>query len=662
MPKVYSFDIFDTVFIRNVALATDVFRTIGEALALRHPQVSSPGSFVEDFVSARILAESRARTTLGTREDCTIHEIWDELARLLPAVVRPQDFALELRSDEAALIVNPTIAARIRNHRSRGERVIFISDIYYPHETVYRWLAQAGLCHSPQDVYVSSEIGLLKHSGNLFRHVLGKEGIQASDLHHIGDNTISDMIRPSKLGISAEHYPDSRLTPAEQIVQEAGRPGLFGSRLAATMRVARLQVGACHRGDEVTTFLGPLAVLTALWTAALARESGVTRIYFVARDGYVPWRAATQMNASMEGLDIRYIRLSRSSLIAAMPRLGDFGAFWIKQSWAGLKAGEIVERLGYAWPDIADALAAEAPDLRPESLLADDASIAAVVAAIDSAALPDARRSELEQRRASVVGYLRQEGMFDGTPFIIFDVGWFLNLQAAFKSILDAQGASGFAGGAYLALSLGRVADAMAGPASAMFYERPYCLDRPADANFVFDRRILVEHLLGLAPHGSAMGYAATGDGGFVATEGPIAPLRQEVVQNVSDRIAAFAAIADAAIRSGEDRAALVRLADRLLGYFVENAHRHDLGSLSQLHSESDGRQAHPFTIPEPWSVSTALLQLVPYRLRERWQLGHGPTLWPEMALARARGAARFAYGLVRALRRSGRWLLKTAR
>lgn len=662
MPKVYSFDIFDTVFIRNVALATDVFRTVAEKLAVRHPPGSDPGSFVEDFVSARILAESRARTALGEREDCTIHAIWEELARLLPVVIQPEDFALELQSDEEALIVNPTIAARIRNHHSRGERVIFISDIYYPHETVYHWLAQAGLCPSAQDVYVSSEVGLLKHSGSLFRHVLAKEGIQASDLHHIGDNKTSDMVRPRKLGISAEHYPDSRLTPVEQILQEAGRPSLFGSRLAAAMRVARLQVGACHRGDEVTTFLGPLAVLTALWTAALARESSVPRIYFVARDGYVPWRAATQMNALMEGLDIRYIRLSRSSLIAAMPRLGDFGAFWIKQSWTGLKAGEIVERLGYVWPDIADALAADAPNLTPESLLADDASIAAVVAAIDSAALPDARRSELEQRRASVVGYLRQEGMFDGTPFIIFDVGWFLNLQAAFKSILDAQGPSGFAGGAYLALSLGRVAKAMAGPASAMYYERPYCLDRPADANFVFDRRILVEHLLGLAPHGSATGYGPTGDGGYVATEGPITPLRQRVVQDVSDRIAAFAVFADGAIRYGENRAVLVRLVDKLLRYFIENAHRHDLGSLSQLHSESDGRQTQTFTIPEPWRVSTVLVQLVPYRLRERWRLGHGPTLWPEMALARAGGAALATYRLVHGMRQTGRRLLSFMR
>lgn len=662
MPKVYSFDVFDTVFIRNVALATDVFRIVAEKLAVRQPLGIGSGSFVEDFVSARILAESRARTTLGKREDCTIHEIWAELARLLPDVVRPEDFPVELQSDEDALIVNPAIAARIRNHYLRGERVIFISDIYYPHETIYRWLAQAGLCRSAQDIYVSSEVGLLKHSGNLFRHVLGKEGIRPSDLHHIGDNTTSDMVRPRKLGISAEHYPDSRLTRAEQIVQEAARPGLFGSRLAATMRVARLQVGACHQGDEVTTFLGPLAVLTALWTATLARENGVPRIYFVARDGYVPWRAATQMKTLMEGLDIRYIRLSRSSLIAAMPRLGDFGAFWIKQSWTGLKAGEIVERLGYTWPDIADALAVDAPNLTRESLLADDASITAVVAAIDSTVLPDARRSELEQRRASVVGYLRQEGMFDGTPFIIFDVGWFLNLQAAFKSILDAQGASGFAGGAYLALSLGRVADAMAGRASAMFYERPYCLDRPADANFVFDRRILVEHLLGLAPHGSATGYGPTGDGGYVATEGPIAPLRQRVVQDVSDRIAAFAVFADGAIRYGEDRAVLVRLVDKLLRYFVENAHRHDLGSLSQLHSESDGKQARTFTIPEPWGVSTVLAQLVPYRLRERWQLGHGPTLWPEMALARAKGAALVTYRLMYGMRQTGRRLLSFMR
>ncbi len=637
MPRIYSFDIFDTVFVRRVALATDVFRIIGQKLAPRRLDVSCLGSFVEDFVSARVHAERLANNAAGMREDCTLQAIWHELHQLMPAFVDPADFVLELECDEELLVVNPSIAARIQSYRERGHRVIFISDIYYPHDAVLRWLMQAGLCDAGQDVYVSSEVGLVKHTGNLFKHVLKCEAIRPQDLHHIGDNVTSDCTRPKKLGIQVEHYKETRLNLIEQIVQETSRPSLLGSQLAAAMRIARLQEGACRTGDEVSAFLGPLAVLVALWSAGLAEEHGANRIYFVARDGYVPWRAATELGKLLPGVDVRYIRLSRSSLIAALPQLGEFGAFWIKQSWVDLPAHEVVDQLGYAWSDVAEVMASRSPAILPNETLPDDSAIAALVEAIDTAVLPADRQAVVEARRKQVAEYLKQEGLFDGTPFIVFDVGWFLNLQAVFKTILDAHGANGFVGGAYFGLSLGRVSEAMAGPATAMFHQRPYCLDLPDNVNFVFDRRILVEHLMGLAPHGTATGYAASCDGNIYATEGPITSHRQEVVGTLSNNIAKFASIANDVIGVQDiENERVVRLADVLLRHFVQHADNYELSALSQLYVEEDGKRNQVRTIPEPWRLNTALAQVIPHRVRERFGINHGPTLWPEMALKRA--------------------------
>lgn len=648
---VHSFDIFDTVLVRRVAIASDVIRLAGERLAQRQVEPERQAQFLETFLSARELAGVMAQKASGA-EDCTIDAIWAELARLMPGHVTAADSAIEIECDAQLVTPNPAIATRIAQLRAQGCRVIFISDIYYRRETLFAWLRSFGLCDDIAEIFASSEIGLLKSTGNLFRHVLAAEGIEARQLHHIGDNVTSDWRVPARLGITAQHYPETRLTGAEAAVLVTPGAGLAASRLAAAMRIARLQDGAPRVGDEVTAFLGPLGVLVAFWTAAYARAAGAKRVYFVARDGYVPWRAASRMPRAMAGLDVRYIRLSRNSLIAALPKLGEFGAVLIRMSWSDLPAGEIVERLGYRWDEIAPGLGAHAAAIAPNAPLADDGAIAALVAAVDQAALSPERRAQMDERRATVVGYLRQEGMLDGTPFVIFDVGWFLNLQAALKSILDAQGTSGFVGGAYFALSLRRVAEAIAGPAWGMFHEQQWCLDRPEHVNFVFDRRILVEHLLGLAPHGSAKGYALDDGKRYVASLGEIAPTRLSVTKDLAGQIAAFAAIADQALHGDEDSSALVAMVDVLLRHYVAEAHRYDLRRLAQLHAETDGRQTEPRAIPEAWRLPTALLQAIPYRLRERVGLGHGPTLWPEMAEARASRPARLLLRTIRGGRR----------
>lgn len=651
MVAVHSFDIFDTVLVRRVAISSDVIRLTGEALARRESSGAGQALFLETFLSARDLAAARAQKA-SQAEDCTIDAIWEELARLMPGRVQPSDSAIEIGCDARLLLPNPVMAARIASLRAQGRRVIFISDIYYRRETLFEWLNRFGLCDDIDEIYASSEIGLLKHTGSLFDHVLAAEGIAPDKLHHAGDNISSDHHVPARKGIRTEHYTDTRLTAAEKAILATPGGGMAASRMAAAMRLARLQDGAVRGGDEVTAFLGPLGVLTACWTASFAHASGAPRIYFVARDGYVPWRAATSMPKAMAGIDVRYIRLSRNSLIAAIPRLGEFGVFWIKASWGDLTAGEIVERLGYRWDEIEPGLEGAPDDVRTDHKLASDAAIAALVAAVDNAVLSPERRAELDERRANVVGYLRQEGMFDGTPFVIFDVGWYLNLQAALKSILDAHGADGFVAGAYFALSLHRVIETIAGPALGMFHQQPWCLDWRADANFVFDRRILVEHLLGLAPHGSAKGYAAGEDGRYFATEAPISQQRQAVTQELSDRIAAFAKFADEVLDAGADAATLVAMVDVLIRHYVAEAHRYDFGRLEQLYAETDGRQSVPLAIPEPWRVPSALAQLIPYRVREKLNLGHGPTLWPEMAEARAGVTARWLLMTVRNSRR----------
>lgn len=55
-------------------------------------------------------------------------------------------------------------------------------------------------------IYVSSEYGKTKRSGNLFRTVLEHEEVEASKILHIGDNLISDYLMPKKCGMKSFLY------------------------------------------------------------------------------------------------------------------------------------------------------------------------------------------------------------------------------------------------------------------------------------------------------------------------------------------------------------------------------------------------------------------------------------------------------------------------
>lgn len=650
MPLIYSFDVFDTALVRRVALPTDIFRLVARELSTGL-DAAALTEFEESFLSARIAAERIARANAAPQEDCTLPVIWHELRRLMPSLADEATDDVEVRVERANIVGNPGLSAHIRALQSAGERVIFVSDIFHTRETVFTLLNDAGLASRIDQVYVSSEIALLKSSGRLFHHVAAAEGVSTSDIAHIGDHAVSDGSAARARGVRATLYPATRLNGAEQVVLAAFGNDMAGSRLAAAMRLARLGDRPDGRGTLVSAYLGPMAVLQATWCLRHAGQRQAARVYFVARDGYVPWRAAVELTRAATTVECRYIKLSRQSLIAAMPQLGEFGVFWIERSWAKLSLGQIASLLGHEWDDIAEATIRLIPHAGRDYLLPSTEEMRYFVRVLDEAPTEDEPARQRATRRAAALDYMRSQGLFDDEPFLLFDVGWYLNMQAAVKKVVEQQGGGGFLGGLYLGLCHGRVNEALSGPARALVYEKPYSPDLPPGSNIVFDRIILIEHLMGLAPLGSAKGYVSDGDD-VAVTEGPITETRRQTVERISDDVAAFAALLApyAQELGGEDasRRALASLTE----HFMTCPASYDLSALDDLQVERDAADEPVMAMAEPWRLSSVALQAVPYRLRVRMKLSGGPTLWPEASVANSSLVSRVAIRATRGARR----------
>ena len=180
----YSFDIFDTCLVRKCGSSDNIFRiwadrALGEV----------DRSYLKDLINSRLSAEKTARRNSG-KEDVSLDDIYRNLSlESFPNLSKPALKRLELEVERENLSPVRQVLDLIRDYRKRGKRILFISDMYLPSDFLRFQLRRFGFWEEEDRIYVSGEIGLTKHSGNLFRYIQREEKISRCSWKHVGDNT-----------------------------------------------------------------------------------------------------------------------------------------------------------------------------------------------------------------------------------------------------------------------------------------------------------------------------------------------------------------------------------------------------------------------------------------------------------------------------------------
>jgi len=182
--EIISFDIFDTLLIRNLIKPTDVFRLIGE---IRHDF---------SFIYRRVLAEKIARKIHAKKTS------FDDIYAF-PFLTK-NERKLELRIEEFVLEVNPKIFNAYQNFIKYTESVFAISDMYLPSVFIKKVLNREGFS-SFKKVYISCEYGLEKSDGSLFDFFLKENEYDPNKVTHYGDNLIADIKMAKNAGIHTVH-------------------------------------------------------------------------------------------------------------------------------------------------------------------------------------------------------------------------------------------------------------------------------------------------------------------------------------------------------------------------------------------------------------------------------------------------------------------------
>lgn len=427
-----SFDAFDTLVTRAVFRPSDIFLLTGYVLRNEGRSRLLP----EEWHNIRSKAEAKARRNAGPRE-VTLEEIY-QTASGFPMTLEldlPGAMATELALEKR--LIRP-IADNIAaiNALAGTHDVAVLSDTYFDHATLVELLRTCGVDDSRLLIMASAETGETKQHGSMFSR-LRKHKSNFAQYLHIGDNPVSDVLQARRAGYQVKPYLGGTPTKYElQLAQSDIKPAILRSILAGSARAARLQTPATgpHEQSIAAVSSGVSAILLVafvVWLLNRAVASGVSRLYFLARDSEILLQIARRFIETF-GLPIEasYLYVSRQSL--HLPAIGIFTREDAERLGfvVGCTLADILSKLDISpSPALFEALAStgfsEHALQKPLSRLELDHLI---IKLADPCVAPFITAS-VERNRALLLDYLRQENVLAPGKIGIVDIGWRGTLQ-----------------------------------------------------------------------------------------------------------------------------------------------------------------------------------------------------------------------------------------
>ena len=436
---IYSFDVFDTCLTRIYACPADMFYKLAETVLPKLCPFGFGQASVAEFVRLRKLAEGMAREIhRGQREDITLSDIYAQFIKLAPWNARIEDLTIaEMDAERQSIRPVAAMLSLVRKRRGEGHPIVFLSDMYLPSDFIKQCLSDHGFFEQGDDILVSGEIGLSKHSGRLYRYVLDKLGLLPNELFHVGDNRYSDVLVPKRMGIRASLFEATRLNRYEHIHVSSSQT-LLSSRLTGLSRLARLNLDDPnnHHALLVNNIIAPLLTAYVGWLIHDANQAGIRKLYFVSRDGQILHKIAQRIIAKWGGPECRYLYGSRQAWF--LPSLHQicwdeiYPKFIRGQSTT---PSAILRRFQIESTEIDGYLSKVGIDFTRNKPI----QISELDKLKNFFAEPIVAELMLEkarQSRETVLGYCTQECLFNGKSWALVDIGWRLQAQNSLRMIV----------------------------------------------------------------------------------------------------------------------------------------------------------------------------------------------------------------------------------
>ena len=192
--NIISFDIFDTLILRNIFQPTDIFRILAK--------FAKDEFDIDDFFQKRVEGEKKARDKVKNSE-ADFQEIYDEVEKLCGCNIEKIK-QMELQLEMEFSVINPYMMEIWKYASEQKKTIIFISDMYLSSDFIKKLLKKNG--YKVEHLYVSNEYRKNKGSKELYELVGQELNCKKTNWLHIGDNEYSDYKQAKEFGINAYHY------------------------------------------------------------------------------------------------------------------------------------------------------------------------------------------------------------------------------------------------------------------------------------------------------------------------------------------------------------------------------------------------------------------------------------------------------------------------
>lgn len=290
----YSFDVFDTLITRTTATPQGIFALMQNKLMNDIRFVGISRYIRENFYHLRIHAEELARTHHQRNgiEDVTLEHIYEAIGTSGCISLEEQLLLADLeRETECANAIGiQENIGKVKSLLATDQKVVLISDMYLDEKTIRNMLVIADPIFKDIPLYVSSEHKQGKYSCNLFKKVKVRERAAEEEYEnwtHCGDNPHCDIAAAHSLGISTLQYAYEQLMPIEKAKISAYENDLGAQLCIGAARNVRLYHHLSGPAAIGCTVAGPILFPYVQWILEASQRRGITRLYFIARDGFL---------------------------------------------------------------------------------------------------------------------------------------------------------------------------------------------------------------------------------------------------------------------------------------------------------------------------------------------------------------------------------------
>jgi FMN phosphatase YigB (HAD superfamily) len=449
-----SFDLFDTLLIRRIHDPDMIKPAVARFISRRAAALGLKRSW-QQVMKLRDHFEQAQRQHNGKNfpdfEACypdymgqVVQAIFGEQAS---PVLLEEITAYELDVEKALLVPREDLVNWLRQLKAQGKTILVVSDVYLPASHLERLVAQAGFLDQVDAVISSADSFHAKASGAAFPLLKERFHLDYSRWLHIGDNPISDGLRPLERGIQALVLRDGKEKMRKSLVKRYCNYSL-GQAFYRGRAVQQLMLPL--EGENIPqdplyvkgfTVFAPLLAGFIQGVAEHCYNQGIQRIFFFSREGWLFERIWQQvvprLFAGMPLPKTSYLYVSRMALAPASCAFAGLDQAHADLVFLppgnkdfhdvcrifGLQVQALKPFLAEHGLSPESVLSPAHEGFKPENRLRFNEMLA------ESTGFQDEVRQQSQAANQALQLYLEDQGFFDYDAVALVDIGWLGTIQ-----------------------------------------------------------------------------------------------------------------------------------------------------------------------------------------------------------------------------------------